>query len=254
MDSTLKVRGLTIGGGTPGIIVPIVDRTYKEIIGKAEALQSMRIDMVEWRADFFDEILDTERVLYTVCGLRHVLNDIPLLFTLRTKKEGGAKEIDIDTYTELNIAVAQSGKADLIDVEFFLGDDIVKKNVEAIHKAGVFVVGSNHDFNATPPKEEILSRLKKMQEMGADIPKIAVMPADMNDVLALLSATYEMRQKYADRPIITMSMSGKGVISRLSGELFGSSMTFGSIGQVSAPGQIPVQQLSEVLNILHNAL
>ena len=254
MNNTLKVRDLTIGQGTPGIIVPIVDRTYKEIIGKAEAVQPMRIDMVEWRADFFDEVFDTERVIYTACGLRHVLNDIPILFTFRTKKEGGDKEIDIDAYTKLNIAVAQSGKVDLIDVECFQGDDIAKKNIDAIHKAGVFVVGSNHDFHATPPKDEMISRLKKMQELGADIPKIAVMPNDMNDVLALLSATYEMRQKYADRPIITMSMSAKGVISRLSGEMFGSSMTFGSIGQTSAPGQIPVQQLSEVLNILHNVL
>ncbi|MCL1993572.1 MAG: type I 3-dehydroquinate dehydratase [Spirochaetes bacterium] len=254
MSGTLKVRGLTIGGGIPGIIVPIVDKTRKEIIDKAETLRPMQIDMVEWRADFFDDIFDTQKVLHAAQDLRHTLGELPLLFTIRTKKEGGNKEIDTDTYTKLNTALAQSGNIDLIDVECFLGNEIVKKNIEAIHKAGVFVVGSNHDFHATPPKDEIVSRLRKMQEMGADIPKIAVMPGDMNDVLNLLAATYEMSQKYADRPIITMSMSGKGTISRLSGEHFGSSMTFGSIGQGSAPGQIPARQLAEVLGILHNAL
>lgn len=49
-----------------------------------------------------------------------------------------------------------------------------------------------------------------MQELGADIPKIAVMPQSRKDVLTLLSATEEMASKYADRPIITMSMSATG--------------------------------------------
>lgn len=116
------------------------------------------------------------------------------------------------------------------------------------------MVGSNHDFFATPEKDAIVSRLRKMQEMGADIPKIAVMPKSTADVLTLLAATAEMHETYADRPIITMSMSAKGVISRLSCEAFGSAMTFGAVGQVSAPGQIPVEQLRQVLDILHGAL
>lgn len=92
-----------------------------------------------------------------------------------------------------------------------------------------------------------------MQDMGADIPKIAVMPRSAGDVLTLLSATEEMARCYADRPIITMSMSSQGVVSRLCGEVFGSSMTFGAVGQVSAPGQIPVDQLRQVLEILHGS-
>ncbi|MGO4972424.1 type I 3-dehydroquinate dehydratase [[Clostridium] aminophilum] len=66
----------------------------------------------------------------------------------------------------------------------------------------------------------------------------------------LLSATEEMKN-YADRPIITMSMSAAGVISRLCGGVFGSAMTFGTVGAASAPGQIPVKQLKESMKILH---
>lgn len=75
-----------------------------------------------------------------------------------------------------------------------------------------------------------------MQDMNADIPKIAVMPQNRKDVLTLLAATEEMATNYADRPIITMSMAGTGVISRLCGEVFGSSMTFGAAKKASAPG------------------
>ena len=73
------------------------------------------------------------------------------------------------------------------------------------------------------------------------------------DVQQLLDATQEMSGKYADRPIITMSM-GAGVVSRLCGEYFGSAMTFGAVGQVSAPGQIPVEELNAAMDILHRAL
>jgi 3-dehydroquinate dehydratase-1 len=93
-----------------------------------------------------------------------------------------------------------------------------------------------------------------MQDMGADIPKIAVMPTCKKDVLTLLAATEEMATDYADRPIITMSMGGTGVISRLVGESMGSSMTFGAAAKASAPGQIGVKELDVVLETIHNSL
>ena len=97
-------------------------------------------------------------------------------------------------------------------------------------------------------------RLRKMQDMGADILKVAVMPQNKADVLTLLSATEEMYRLYAQRPLLTMSMASDGVISRLCGEVFGSAATFGMVGQGSAPGQIPADQLEQVLEILHRAL
>ena len=122
------------------------------------------------------------------------------------------------------------------------------------HDAGVKVIASNHDFFKTPEKDEIVRRLRKMQELGADIPKIAVMPTCRQDVLTLLGATLEMQEHYADRPIITMSMAGTGVVSRLTGESFGSVLTFGAASKASAPGQIGVEQLKQVLDIIHSSL
>jgi 3-dehydroquinate dehydratase-1 len=93
-----------------------------------------------------------------------------------------------------------------------------------------------------------------MQEYGADIPKIAVMPTSVEDVITLIDATNTMKAKYADRPIITMSMGGTGVISRLAGEVFGSAFTFGAGKEASAPGQIPVGELRTILEILHKSM
>ena len=53
-----------------------------------------------------------------------------------------------------------------------------------------------------------------------------------------------MKELYSTTPIVTMSMGKLGIISRLSGEIFGSSITFGTISdKVSAPGQIGIKEL-----------
>ena len=226
MANVIEVRGVKIGEGTPKIIVPIVGVTKEEILAAADSFKDVRLDLVEWRVDWFEGVFDFAKVEDVLKDLRPALGDVPILFTFRTSKEGGEKAIEPEAYARLNIQAAQTGLVDLIDVEAFTGDEIVKEIIAGAHAAGVKVVASNHDFGKTPEKDDIVGRLRKMQDLGADIPKIAVMPKNKKDVLVLLSATEEMATDYADRPIITMSMAGTGLISRLSGEVFGSSCTF----------------------------
>ena len=252
--NTVKVRNIEIGTGIPKICVPIVGVTREEILAAADNIKSTKADVVEWRVDWYEDIFDCTKTEATMQALREVLGEMPILFTFRTSKEGGEKVIETETYVELNQNAAKTGLVDLVDVEAFTGDEAVKAVVETAHANGVKVIASNHDFHKTPAKEEIVSRLRKMQELGADIPKIAVMPQNKKDVLTLLAATEEMSSEYADRPIITMSMSGTGVISRLSGEVFGSALTFGAVGKVSAPGQMGIEDLTTVLGLLHKSL
>ena len=240
--NTVKVRDIEIGAGAPKIIVPIVGVTKNDIIEEAKTFHSIPVDVVEWRVDWFEGVFDFAQVEDALKDLRAALGNIPILMTFRTSKEGGEKAIEPEAYV------------DLIDVEIFTGDEIVKKIIDGAHAAGVKVVASNHDFFKTPAKADIIYRLRKMQDMNADIPKIAVMPQNKKDVLTLLAATEEMTTNYADRPIITMSMAGTGVISRLCGEVFGSSMTFGAAKKASAPGQMGVNDLSTVLDLLHKAM
>ena len=113
---------------------------------------------------------------------------------------------------------------------------------------------SNHDFKKTLTYEQIIARLCNMQEYDADICKIALMPQNKEDVLTLLKATKDMTEKYADRPIVSMSMSKKGLISRIAGEVFGSCLTFGSASKASAPGQINARELDTILEIIHHSI
>lgn len=244
------VRNIKIGEGMPKICVPIVGKTRNEILNAAREIVGSSADLVEWRADCFESVFEIEKVKILAGELRAVLGELPLLFTFRTKAEGGEKEITYEQYSELLEEIAETKQIDLVDVEVFL-DEKVSRLISELQNKGMKVIGSNHDFVKTPSKEEIIRRLCYMQEISVDIAKIAVMPQNKKDVLTLLSATEEMTSKYANRPIVTMSMTGMGVVSRVAGETFGSAITFGAMQKASAPGQINVEELKKILEILH---
>ena len=171
-----------------------------------------------------------------------------LLVTFRTKDEGGEVPLTHKEYLDFINTVIDADCADLIDIEFFTAGDDICELIDNAHSSGVVVVCSSHDFQKTPDKNELVSRMVKMQQVGADLPKVAVMPHDSTDVLVLLSATVEMRNKYFATPIITISMGKLGVASRLCGEMFGSAMTFASAGDSSAPGQVRLDIVNAVLD------
>jgi len=246
------VKQLTLGEGQPKIIVSLMGVDIQGICSEAAYYkESVDFDILELRIDHLKEAGNVAQVVNAVQELGKIIADKPVLFTFRTAKEGGEMAIAAQDYLALNKAVVDTGLVDLIDLELFIEEaPVVKQMVDYAHAKGVKVVMSNHDFAKTPPKDELVRRLRKMQELGADIPKIAVMPQNAQDVLVLLAASSEMHEEYANGPIITMSMGRLGVVSRLAGAVFGSCATFGAAEKASAPGQIDARSLRQILDVL----
>ena len=259
---TLNVRGIELGAGVPKTIVPIVAKTKADILVKAKEITQLPADLVEWRADFYEDLFNILPLLDTLKQLRAILGETPILFTIRTEPEGGEVAPLFDEYSHTNLTVAKTGYVDLVDVEMFWGNDDwayedtsddSDELVERIQKANCHVVGSRHNFSGTPDDSDYMSdTLLKMQDANVDIPKIAVMPENESDVVNLIKASVEFKEK-ADRPFLTISMGPLGMMSRVACELSGSCMTFGAAGQVSAPGQIQVGELKDMLTKIHNA-
>ena len=225
MGAIVKVRNVKFGDGMPKICIPVTDTNLDDLKKSVNLIRNTPFDLIEWRADFYTGMEDPEIRIKAMTLFRNSLGNIPVLFTIRTSVEGGMLEIDTETYT-------------------------MKTIVAAAHRVGVKVVASRHDFTATPDKNIIISNLCLMQSLGADIVKFAVMPQCERDVLTLLDATLTMKEEHSDTPVITMSMSPTGVISRICGQLVGSCVTFGTAGKASAPGQIPANLLSTFLQAL----
>jgi len=252
MIETLHVKGIAIGEGRPKLIVPISENLQSKVLEKARELSAVNeVDVVELRLDPLDSLADDSAIACLSRQVYELVGRKALLVTFRTRPEGGKKEITDADYCALYQEILAHGKLDLLDIEMFRNEALVQKLVAHAHKIGVGIVMSSHDFEKTPPKEEIIRRLRLQQEKGADVLKIATAPKDAGDVLTLMNATWEMHSKYARKPLLTIAMGGTGVVSRLSGELTGSSMAFGMVGKSSAPGQINVHHLHRVLNIVH---
>lgn len=243
----IRIKDINLNG-MPKICVPVTGVTENEILGEFNKLKNTPLDLVELRADYFEFVQNQTKVTDLLEKIRK-LYDKPLLFTLRTKKEGGVSNINTDYYFKLNKNVIESKLVELIDIEFFSQAEGVDSIVDLARKNMVVTILSNHDFLKTPPEEEIISRVNKMMDCG-DIAKIAVMPNSEEDVLTLLSAALKLK-KEKKGPFIAISMGPLGIISRISCELIGSCMTYASHKDKSAPGQIDAKLIKEIIKIMH---
>lgn len=251
MSQFLNVRGIHIGEGMPKICVSLMGETMRALVEKAEELMDLPLDVIEWRLDYYTEILDLPSLIECTKKVRETIGDIPLLITFRSKEEGGVQAITEEIYTQINKELIDTGLVDIIDVELSKSTEVVEELIRLAHEKEVKVILSKHDFNKTPMKREIIETLCKMKTLGGDIAKVAVMPRTREDVLILLDATNEMKSMAPNLPIITMSMGELGTISRCLGEVFGSCLTFAAGKECSAPGQIGAQKLYAVLETIH---
>lgn len=250
MSKTVKVNNLLIGEGIAKICIPIVGNSEEEIIKQADVVMSMKPDLVEWRCDCF-ESEDITEVIGCMEKIRKIIGDTPLIFTFRTKSEGGEKEITSETYDALNIAVAKSGLADLIDVEAYSKGEKSKQLITQIKEMGAKVIASNHNFEMTPAAGEIEEILFTMEGYGADICKIAVMPNDKTDVDELINASIVSDEKLGI-PVVTMSMSELGAVTRVCTKLTKSAITFAAGVKASAPGQMSGEMVRDILRQADN--
>ena len=235
---SITIRGCHIGEGRQKVIIPIVEVSESKILERALEFSKLRTDCVEWRVDWFEQCTNVHSVVSCLQKLRVALKDKLLLVTFRTKDEGGEVSLTHQEYLNFINTIINTDCADLIDIEFFTAGNDIRKLIDNAHSSGVLIVCSSHDFQRTPNENELVTRMIRMRQVGADLPKVAVMPHDDIDVLTLLSATVIMRNKYPDTPIITISMGKLGIASRLCGGTFGSAMTFANAGESSAPGQV----------------
>lgn len=247
---TCMIKDICIGEGKPKVCLPIVGQSESEIYQQIESFQNLNFDLIELRIDFYKDVRNFQKVIDVLMKVRK-LTDKPILLTYRSLKEGGQIQLSDEEYLKLITVVCEKGCVDLVDIELMSGNALVYQLVEIAHNNHVKVIMSNHDFHQTPAYGEMMDRLEKMEVLGADICKLAVMPLTYKDVISLLNVTTEMSHKL-HTPLVTMSMGELGVISRITGELTGSAITFASAGKASAPGQIEVEDMQMILGAVHH--
>jgi 3-dehydroquinate dehydratase-1 len=252
-EKSFDLRGRRMGGPTPLICSPLVARTPDPLAAETKAVLGKRPDVIEWRVDFFEPIADTAAVIAAGRAMRGAAGETPIILTCRAPHEGGqANALDAEGVARLYEAVAGEGLVDLLDYELSNPPALVRRVRERSREQRTRLILSYHNFGYTPGHDALVERFLEADRLGADVAKVAAMPRDRADVIALLSATATAASK-ARIPLISMSMGPLGVATRMVGGVFGSSLSF-AIGEgASAPGQMPIADLVAVFEALTRA-
>lgn len=275
----VEIKGVRFGDGYPKICVPIVGHSEDEIIDAAKALKAEAerlkapgapgLDVIEFRADYYDDVTNKVLLIELMKRLRDIFSEEILLFTYRSEEEGGELRHDRaeNMVDDIYDWVIESGLADMIDIELMQGAYYVARMATKAHDRGIKVIISYHNFEETPHNSYIMDRLREMEILGGDILKFAAMPKNEFDVRRLMELTelgtgggimcrHELEpdpdisaatKGKRLHPLVTVSMGELGRESRINGKVTGSAMTFAFFGAESAPGQVPLSEMIELL-------
>ncbi len=241
---TVKIGSVCLGRGPVKVLVSLEERTLRSLCNKAQMLEDKPVDILEWRMDSFASF-EPEKLCAAYRTLKEK-TEKPILCTLRTSREGGKAEISRLEYKKLLTRFIGEATPDAIDIEFGRGD--IAKLMALAKEHSVPVITSFHNFKKTPPEPILWHKLMRMEDIGADVLKIAVMPKTRNDVLKLFSVL--LRAKTIKRPVIAIAMGELGMLSRVTGAIFGSCATFAALGKTSAPGQLDIEETQTLLKLL----
>lgn len=250
----IEIKGMKLGEGAPKTIISIMGANLDECLANIEAGKEAGVECYEWRGDFNDDRYDNDKMVEMGKAISAALPDNPLLFTFRSVSQGGQDTMAVPQYVSLNKALIEAEILDIVDIETWIGDAAVSELVACAKAHGVKALISYHNFAGTPSVEWMVNLMTHMIDLGADIPKVAVMAKDAADALKLLAATEEVRRLHFDGPMLTMAMGREGSITRLAGEYFGSDITFCSLAKSSAPGQVDVRLARTIMDELHSIL
>lgn len=251
-ERKVHIRGVLIGGAAVKICLPLVAEDKASLLSQADESMAQSPDLLEWRVDASRDAQDPAGCLEVLAALRDRIGTLPLIFTCRIHSEGGLRKLPQADRLNLILGAIQSGHVDLVDVEMGNEPAFLETVKEAARAGGVKLILSYHNFEGTPKEEIIYNKLVTAQDLGADIAKVAVMPDGYGDVLTLFNANYRARTREVHIPIITMAMDAQGGISRIAGGLFGSDLTFAMGVEASAPGQLPIDRLREVMKVVYD--
>ena len=222
--------GKTLLGKTPAIAVTLSGRESLASIRKAKRLGA---NLLELRIDRFPKS-HSDSTLKKVRSFRKA--GLPLIATIRSKKEGGGSSLSEAARLELFKKILPA--VDAIDLELS-SPVLVKALTPRAHRLGKRVILSYHNFRSTPSNGALVQKIDQGKRRGGDLVKIAVTPKKTADVARLLVLASKQRAKN----VVAISMGKLGAPSRVLAPLFGSPLTYASLGKAQAPGQLSVQQL-----------
>jgi 3-dehydroquinate dehydratase-1 len=160
--------------------------------------------------------------------------DVPVILTIRPKKEGGNWEGEENE--RMKIFQTASDTVSIIDIE--LSSKIINK----IGQIKSLILVSYHNFKITPSVNNLSEIFFQAKNKGADVVKIATIINKSSDIQILLKFLTSLKD---EGPICVIGMGNKGKITRTLFSQYGSVFTYGYLDKPVAPGQMSCGKLME---------
>ena len=221
------------------LVVSVMPKSLEEAQG-IDAMRYIDADIIEWRADF----LPKEVILQVAPAIFEKFAGRELLFTLRTRAEGGEIDLDSAEYVQIIKDVAQLYQPEYIDFEYFSHKDVFEEMLDFPN-----LVLSYHNFQETP--ENMMEILSELTSLTPKVVKVSVMAQTEQDVLDLMNFTRGFKTLNPEQEYVTISMGKVGKVSRITSDVTGSSWSFASLDEASAPGQISLSSMKKIREILN---
>lgn len=226
---SIKIGNIVIGEGPPKVCVPIVGCQTDEVLLHVHEILKCSPDLMEFRADYLDTEYNIQYILRTAKKIKAAINKTPLIFTFRTKSQGGMKKISATEYCELLKNIVDNKLADIIDIEHQYFSDI--HDFDSIP-----VIYSCHHMKEFNPEQINLESLKLASQRKNTIIKVASTINSKADLIKFKSFGETLKENL-DCPLILIGMGENGVDTRLHPEKYGSAITFMKRGKETGPGQ-----------------
>lgn len=205
---------------------------FRHIIDKAAHSGA---DALELRLDYIESLTPSLAGELVRHAARHP--ECKVIATCRDEREDGR-----NAYTdELRFAAlkeAVKAGANFIDIEFANIDKPQAKDVmELAGEKGARLIISAHSF--TGPFADLQNQYNTMQAACPDaVVKIAYMPNHINDCFAAVDV---LAKRKGDAVILAMGEAG--LLTRILAPKIGSLLSFATIGEATAPGQVSVKEM-----------
>lgn len=112
-----------------------------DILNQAEKIKKLQPEMMEWRIDYFEDVILMNRLIEVANKLEDIMKEIPILITFRSQKFGGKTELDSeDAYLNLLKITIDFGLGNAIDIEQDHVSDRVNALIQDAKNKGLGVV------------------------------------------------------------------------------------------------------------------
>ena len=215
-------------------------------------------DLIELRFDYI-----TEAEFITSSFLKELMSifppKIPKIFTFRRNQEGGQCILSINDRLEV-LKLLIEAKPDYLDIEINSESKVLKNLIDLAYDNKITLIFSYHDFEKSVTYAETAEILKNFDEklkieLNIDLDKIngsifkLIFTAQVfDDNVQVLNTCKELSRQ--DKRFVCFAMSDLGVLSRILCVKFGSLWTYGSLEEKTAPGQIKIEKIREIHQLL----